>query len=265
MARRSTISIAVTMEHLSVSFFGRQVLNDITTQFFRHNISVLVGRSGSGKTTLLRSINRLNEEFEGCTTKGQVYFRTGEKCHALYPDPDQHNLTHQKYDPLSLTKLRLQVGMLFQTPNVFPVSVYKNIALPLVLVGHCPKIEVQDRVRQALQLVGLWKEIQDGLHKSALRLSGGQQQRLCLARALALRPEVLLLDEPTASLDVHASRHIEDLLISLAEKYTLIMVSHSLTQARRLGQKIMVCIQGEITHHLDKDEQLSTAELEALV
>ncbi len=253
------------MDKVSVYFFGHQVLQEITAAFQRHNISVLIGRSGSGKTTLLRTINRLNEEFAGCVTRGQIFLNTGQEHLAVYPQDDRKNTGIPQPAPLKLTSLRQRVGMLFQTPNIFPVSVYKNIALPLTLVSQAAKTEIQERVYQALQLVGLWGEVRDGLHKPAQRLSGGQQQRLCLARALALRPNILLLDEPTASLDVHASRYIEDLLTTLAEQYTIVMVSHSLTQARRVGHTIMICSQGRITHHLDRDEQLSTAELEALV
>ena len=147
---------------------------------------------------------------------------------------------------MPLTELRLRVGMLFQTPNCFPVSVFRNIAMPLALVGGAATTEIPDRVQAALESVGLWGELKDRLDIPAERLSGGQQQRLCLARLLALQPAVLLLDEPTASLDVYAAKGIEELLRELAAKYTLIMVSHSLRQARRMADQLLVCEDGRL-------------------
>lgn len=140
------------MDKVSVCFFGRQVLQDITTDFKRQQITVLVGRSGSGKTTLLRSINRLNEEFDGCVTRGQVVLNIQQKRYAVYPLTHEPRPDEPLLHSLKLTFLRQRVGMLFQTPNIFPVTVYKNIALPLTLVGQCAKTEIQERVRQALQL-----------------------------------------------------------------------------------------------------------------
>lgn len=254
------MTVGVRVENLCVSFFGRQVLRNITVDFPKKSLSVLIGRSGSGKTTLLRSVNRLNEEFDGCSTSGQIYLSMGQGTQAIYPSSS---------NPLPsktlLTELRLRVGMLFQTPNVFPVSIFRNIAMPLTLVGGCPQSLVEERVHDSLHLVGLWDEVKDSLAKPAERLSGGQQQRLCLARVLALRPEILLLDEPTASLDVHASRHIEDVLSKLAEEYTIIMVSHGLAQARRLGQQLLVCEDGHITHQLQDSDELSESLLESMV
>jgi phosphate transport system ATP-binding protein len=230
----------VRLQNLSVSFGRHQVLQNINTAFFPGGISVLVGRSGSGKTTLLRSVNRLNEEFDACATSGQVYADFGQGLVPLYNNPE-----------LSLPGLRLRAGMLFQNPNLFPVSVYRNLALPLQLAAGVPKTELPDRIRQALVSVGLWKELKNRLDVQAERLSGGQQQRLCLARTLALEPRVLLLDEPTASLDIHAAKEIEELLLQLAGRYTVIMVSHSLAQAGRLGRHILVCEEGRVSASLE--------------
>ena len=237
---------AVTIENLSVSFGGRPVLRDVCARFPQASVSVLIGRSGSGKTTLLRSINRLNEEFPNCATKGGVLVNFSTGAVRIY-----------EKDAPPLRELRLYAGMLFQTPNLFPVSVYRNLALPLQLMRGCGKSELGDRIRATLELVGLWKEMENKLDMPAEHLSGGQQQRLCLARVLALEPEILLLDEPTASLDVHAAAVIEGLLLELAERYTVIMVSHSLAQARRLGRGIFVFEDGFISGRLAADEAIS--------
>lgn len=298
------MAMGVRIKELSVSFLGKEVLHCVSPCFAPKTLSVLIGRSGSGKTTLLRSINRLNEEFEGSQTTGQIILTAPERDYAIYPSKGktwyqdvacteansqekahEQDALHGNQDlvegqtrgpgatkggcieivPLPLNELRLRVGMVFQTPNVFPVSVYQNIAMPLALVGGCSKKDAEGKVYEALKLVGLWDEVRDSLKKSAERLSGGQQQRLCLARVLALRPQVLLLDEPTASLDVHSGRHIEEVLAELARDYTVIMVSHGLAQARRLGSKIMICKEGLITHELDAGSEISEELLEEVV
>ena len=239
------MTATVSLADVSVSFFEHQALQSISAVFPAKKVSVLVGRSGSGKTTLLRAINRLNEEFPGCVTSGRVTVDFGEGPCDVYARG------------IPLAELRLRVGMLFQKPNCFPVSVYRNIAMPLDLVAGAPAGEIPDRVQAALEAVGLWAELKDRLGAPAERLSGGQQQRLCLARLLALQPAVLLLDEPTASLDVHASRGIEELLQELAAKYTIIMVSHELRQARRLADQVLVCDAGKITGVFANGAQLT--------
>ena len=246
------MTATVSLAHVSVAFFKHAVLRDVSAVFPANRISVLVGRSGSGKTTLLRTVNRLNEEFPGCVTSGEVKVDFGQGPRDIYA---------KRGGPaggLSLAELRLRVGMLFQKPNCFPVSVYRNVAMPLDLVAGTPTGEMPDRVRAALEAVGLWAELQDRLDAPAERLSGGQQQRLCLARLLALEPDVLLLDEPTASLDVHAAGGIEELLQNLASRYTIIMVSHELGQARRMADQTLICADGKIagvfTDKADLDE-----------
>lgn len=240
------MSDAVIIENLSVKFGAHEALRNVSARFPRSGISVLVGRSGSGKTTLLRSVNRLNEEFPHCVTSGRVLINFSGGASDIYMP-----------GALSMRELRTRVGMLFQTPNLFPVSVYRNLALPLELVCGHNKNELEDRIRAALEAVGLWRELSNRLNTQAERLSGGQQQRLCLARTLAMEPEVLLLDEPTASLDVHASGVIEDLLLNLAEQYTMIMVSHSLGQAKRMGRRIFVLEDGSIGECLDATDSIS--------
>lgn len=250
---------AVTLSDVSVSFFKHTVLHKINAAFPANRVSVLVGRSGSGKTTLLRTINRLNEEFPGCKTTGKVCIDFGAGPVDIYGEPESGG------GKLTLPELRLRVGMLFQTPNCFPVSAYRNIAMPLALVAGAPSKEIPDLVRASLESVGLWAEIKDRLHTPADRLSGGQQQRLCLARLLALRPAVLLLDEPTASLDVHASDEIEKLLRNLASQYTIIMVSYGLPQARRMADQALVCDAGKIVAAINDQDLLTEDALSELM
>lgn len=249
--------VAARLTGLCVSFAGHPAVEEVSLELPATGISVFIGRSGSGKTTLLRALNRLNEEFPGCVTSGGVELDLGDGLEPVYP------LAGRATCPLPT--LRRRVGMVFQTPNVFPASLRRNIALPLALVAECPKREVDGRMRAALENVGLWDEVKDRLDMPAERLSGGQQQRLCLARALALEPAMLLLDEPTASLDVRATAEVEALLRRLADRYPVIMVSHSLAQTRRLGQNVFVLDKGRVTRRLRADDGLDERELNALL
>lgn len=233
---------AAVLEHFSVSFGQRQVLQDIQITLEKGKLHVLIGRSGAGKTTFLRSFNRLNEYFPDCRTEGSMRLNIRDQWVDIYRDD------------LPVTELRRQVGMVFQTPNILPTSVEKNVSLPLKLVLGVKKNEIPIRVEGALREVHLWEEVRDRLHAPAAILSGGQQQRLCLARALALEPVILLLDEPTASLDFRASQKIEELLLSLRDRYTLVAVSHSLSQARRLADKVLVLNEGRMAGSLERSE-----------
>lgn len=231
-----------TIKNLQVSFHGKTVLREINLTLSQRGIVVLVGPSGSGKTTFLRSLNRLNEHYPGYSGNGRIELELSGSLQDIH-HPD-----------LAVTTLRRQVGMVFQTPNVLPVSIAQNINLPLKLVAGLDKVEREKRLVEVLQEVHLWNEVKDRLKENSARLSGGQQQRLCLARALALKPEILLLDEPTSSLDFKASRRIEDLLIELQDRYQIIAVSHSLRQARKIAGQIIVMAEGEIAHLLKKDQ-----------
>ncbi len=243
------MNMAIRVENLSVSFAGRQVLDNMNLEIETGGPTVLVGRSGSGKTTLLRAINRLNECLPGCVTTGQVRLRLGGQAPGR-PGEDWVDA----YGPATVVEdLRKRVGMVFQTPNVLPVSVARNLGLPLRLALGLPALEIQGRMEQALREARLWDEVKDRLDHPAQTLSGGQQQRLCLARALAFAPDILLLDEPTASLDYKAARGIEELLLELASRYTLLVVSHSLNQARRLARQMFVLRQGGQVETVDKE------------
>ncbi|OIO01474.1 MAG: phosphate ABC transporter ATP-binding protein [Desulfovibrionaceae bacterium CG1_02_65_16] len=222
----------IEITDLHVAFDGRAVLRGVRLTVAAGGPTVLVGRSGTGKTTLLRAMNRLNECLPGCATRGSVRLRLGGEWRDVYAPG------------LRPEELRRRVGMVFQSPNPLPVSIGRNMTMPLELALRLPAAEWSGRAEQALREAGLWDEVRDRLNQPAAALSGGQQQRLCLARALACRPEFLLLDEPTASLDYKAARGVEDLLLELAEKYTLVVVSHSLNQARRLARRMHVLREG---------------------
>lgn len=232
---------SIRVENLSVSFAGCAVLQGLDIEVERGGPTVLVGRSGSGKTTFLRSLNRLNECLPGCTTSGSVLLHLGGEWVDAYAPAT------------SAESLRKRVGMVFQTPNPLPLSVERNISLPLKLALGLPTVEIDERQEQALREAHLWDEVKDRLGQSALTLSGGQQQRLCLARALAYRPEILLLDEPTASLDYKSARGVEELLLELAERYTVLLVSHNLNQARRLARRMLILHGGGMVETVDGD------------
>ncbi|MHC1700756.1 MAG: phosphate ABC transporter ATP-binding protein [Humidesulfovibrio sp.] len=255
------MNMAIRVENLSVSFAGRQVLDNMNLEISAGGPTVLVGRSGSGKTTLLRAVNRLNECLPGCVTAGQVRLRLGGQ-EPFRPGEDWVDAYGQA---TVVENLRKRVGMVFQTPNVLPLSVARNLGLPLKLALGLPALEIQGRMEQALREAHLWDEVKDRLDHPAQTLSGGQQQRLCLARALAFRPEILLLDEPTASLDYKAARGIEELLLELASRYTLLVVSHSLNQARRLARQMFVLREGGRVEPVDQEALADRDRLLALM
>ncbi len=230
------------VEDLNVDFFGQRVLRSVNLKFKPNELTAIIGRSGSGKSTFLRSLNRLNECFSGCRTLGSVRLFLENHWTDIYEDD------------FPVTRLRRRVAMVFQTPNVLPVSIEKNVALPLRLVVGMSRTEAAERLETALREAQLWDEVRDRLKQPATTLSGGQQQRLCLARVLALEPQFLLLDEPTASLDFRASERIEELLLRLKGKYTIVAVSHSLGQARRLADQIIVFREGSVVQSLDARE-----------
>ena len=248
---------AIRFEDLSVSFSGKTVLERLNVEIPAGGPSFLLGASGSGKTTLLRAINRLNECFPGCQTSGRVYLRLGDAWLDAYA-PE-----------VAVDGLRRRVGMVFQTPNVLPLSIARNLVMPLRVSLGLSTDEAEARMEESLREAHLWHEVCDRLARPAASLSGGQQQRLCLARALALRPQMLLLDEPTASLDFKAAQSIEALLLELASRYTVVVVSHSLGQARRLAEHLFVLRGGGQVECLERevfrDQEALLSIMEALI
>ena len=227
------MTLAARIRRLSVAFHERTILHDITLDIPAEGITVLLGRSGSGKTTFLRALNRLNECLPSCRTSGE----------AELPD------------------LRRRVGMVFQTPNILPASIRQNMLLPLQLATAFPASEWRERMERSLTEVGLWHDVSSRLREPASILSGGQQQRLCLARTLALEPEILLLDEPTASLDPATTHTIENLLLKLAERYPILLVSHGLPQAKRMASRIVLFGKGRLQGMLSPEELPNEAEM----
>ncbi|MBA4749834.1 MAG: ATP-binding cassette domain-containing protein [Alphaproteobacteria bacterium] len=212
-------------------FYGKnQVLRQINLSVKAHTITALMGHSGSGKSTLIRIFNRIYELSPGSRAVGEIYF---EGLQILDAQTD-------------LLSLRRRIGMVFQKPTPFPMSIYENIAFGVSLYEKLSKPEMTERVIWALEKAGLWEEVKDKLAASSLNLSQGQQQRLCIARAIALKPEVLLLDEPTASLDPMSSSTIEELLLELKKEYTILIVTHNLKQAKRTADITAHMHHGEI-------------------
>jgi len=220
-----TMEAPMKIKTQSLCFYyrGKQVLHDINLQLPANQITAITGPSGSGKSTFLMTLNRLWEEIDGCSISGNV---------TMALDGQLKNI----HDPsIPVRELRRKVGMVFQQPNPLPMSIYKNAAFPLRLAHINDKSRIKESVESVLKQVCLWDEVKDRLDDDGRLLSGGQQQRLCLARALVLNPEVLLLDEPTSSLDPEASAAIEELLLSLKSQCTLIMVSHYQDQIKRIA------------------------------
>ncbi len=211
----------ISTEGLSVSYAKSYALRDLHLEIPRGSITALVGPSGCGKSSFLKTLNRLTDLITGCRVTGSVRL-------------DGEDIYQSGFDVLSL---RRRVGMIFQKPNPFPLSIRRNLTLPLEEHGTQDSAALAAKTEAALRDVGLWDEVKDRLDSSAMILSGGQQQRLCIARALALGPEVVLLDEPCSALDPLSSAVVEDLIASLRESYTVIIVTHNLSQARRIADQ----------------------------
>ena len=209
-------------------------LKDINLDIPANQITAFIGPSGCGKSTLLKSLNRMNDLVEGCRITGELLL-DGEDI----------------YGPMDVNLLRRRVGMVFQKPNPFPMSIYDNIAYGPRTHGIRSKAKLDDIVEKALRDAAIWDEVKDRLKKSALGMSGGQQQRLCIARALAVQPEVLLMDEPTSALDPISTSRIEDLAVELKKNYTIVMVTHNMQQAARISDKTAFFLLGEVIEYGD--------------
>ncbi|MEP6932720.1 MAG: phosphate ABC transporter ATP-binding protein [Nitrospirota bacterium] len=209
----------IEVEHLSVHYGQKPAFHDVTLSINQGCITALVGPSGCGKTSFLTTLNRLTDLIPGCRVSGRIRL-DGLDLFAPHTD---------------VIQLRRRVGMIFQKPNPFPLSILKNLEFPLREHGLKDRERIATSIETVLRDVGLWDEVKDRLHSSALALSGGQQQRLCMARALVLSPEVLLMDEPCSALDPLSSGVVEDLIVGLRGRYTVLIVTHNLAQARRIA------------------------------
>jgi phosphate transport system ATP-binding protein len=224
--------VKIAVRHLNFYYGARQALYDISLEIREQQVTALIGPSGCGKSTFLRTLNRMNDLIPETRLEGEAIF-------------DGENI----YDPgTDVVRLRQRIGMVFQRPNPFPKSIFDNIAYGLRIQGK-PRQQIHEEVERSLQQAALWDEVKDRLKSSALGLSGGQQQRLCIARALALRPEVLLMDEPCSALDPIATLKIEELILSLSKDYTIVIVTHNMSQAARISQYTGFFLTGKLIEY----------------
>ena len=228
------------IKDLNLYYGDYHALKNINMNLAENEITAFIGPSGCGKSTFLKCLNRMNDLVEGCKITGSVTL-DGEDI----------------YGNMDVNKLRKRVGMVFQNPNPFPMSVYDNIAYGPRTHGIRNKKVLGEIVERSLRNAAIWDELKDRLKKSALGLSGGQQQRLCIARALAVEPEVILMDEPTSALDPISTSKIEDLVIDLKNKYTIIMVTHNMQQATRVSDKTAFFLLGDMIEYGDTEELFS--------
>ena len=235
---------AITAKDLCLWYGSVQALKHINIQIPKNNITALIGPSGCGKSTFLKTLNRMNDLIPGVKITGEV----------RYQDTDI-------FAPgLDVNALRKEIGMVFQKPNPFPMSIYDNIAYGPRTHGIKSKAKLDELVEQSLRGAAIWDEVKDRLKKNAMGLSGGQQQRLCIARALAVEPKVLLMDEPTSALDPISTSKIEELAIQLKERYTIVIVTHNMQQAVRISDRTAFFLLGELIEHGETEKLFSQPE-----
>ena len=230
----------LTIKNLDLYYSEFKALKNINLNIQEKEITAFIGPSGCGKSTLLKSLNRMNDLVEGCRIEGQVLL-------------DGVDI----YRNLDVNLLRKRVGMVFQKPNPFPMSIYDNIAYGPRTHGIRSKVKLDEIVENSLRGAAIWDEVKDRLKKSALGLSGGQQQRLCIARALAVQPEVLLMDEPTSALDPISTAKIEELALELKKDYTIVMVTHNMQQAARISDKTAFFLLGDVVEFGETEQLFS--------
>jgi len=228
------------IENLNLYYSDFKALDNVSLDIKANKITAFIGPSGCGKSTFLKTLNRMNDLIEGCKITGKVLL-------------DQEDI----YGDMDVNLLRKRVGMVFQKPNPFPMSVYDNVAFGPRTHGIRSKANLDEIVEKSLRNAAIWDELKDRLKKSALGLSGGQQQRLCIARALAVQPEVILMDEPTSALDPISTSKIEDLVLELKKNYTIVIVTHNMQQATRISDKTVFFLLGEIIEANDTEELFS--------
>lgn len=215
----SNLTTAIQVKDLSFYYGNYKAIQGISLDIYKNQVTALIGPSGCGKSTFIKTINRISELEGKVKVEGSIEF-----------------LGQNIYDPrININRLRREIGMVFQKPNPFPMSIYENIAYGVKIAGRCPKVELDEIVESALKGAALWDEVKDKLKQSAFGLSGGQQQRLCIARALAVKPKVLLMDEPCSALDPIATMKVEDLIHKLRTEFTIVIVTHNMQQATRVS------------------------------
>jgi len=237
-----TVTSPMKAESRNLNFFyngGNQALKNVSMPLYEKKITALIGPSGCGKSTVLRCFNRMHDLYPGNKYDGQIVMH-----------PDNTNVLANGVDPI---EVRMRISMVFQKPNPFPKSIYENVAYGLRVRGERNKRIVDDKVEEALKGAAIWNEVKDRLHDLAFNLSGGQQQRLCIARALATDPEIMLFDEPTSALDPIATANIEELMSELRNKLTILVVTHNMQQAARISDYTAYMYLGEMIEYGDTD------------
>lgn len=237
----SAAKAKISIKNLDLFYGSFQALHSINMDIYENEITAFIGPSGCGKSTLLKSLNRMNDLVEGCLIEGEILL-------------DGKNL----FEDIDVNILRKRVGMVFQKPNPFPMSIYDNIAYGPRTHGIKKKSELDEIVEKSLRGAAIWDEVKDRLNKSALGMSGGQQQRLCIARALAVNPEVLLMDEPTSALDPISTGKIEELLDELRKQFTIVIVTHNMQQAARISDKTAFFLLGNMVEYGDTEQIFSS-------
>lgn len=230
------MSDIITVQDLNLWYGAAQALHHVSMDIPEKSITALIGPSGCGKSTFLKTLNRMNDLIPGVKVTGSV----------LYKEQDVF--------AMDVSQLRREVGMVFQKPNPFPMSIYDNVAYGPRTHGIRNKVRLDDIVEQSLRSAAIWDEVKDRLKKNALGLSGGQQQRLCIARALAVEPQVLLMDEPTSALDPISTSKIEELATELKERYTIVIVTHNMQQAARISDRTAFFLLGELVEYGDTEQ-----------
>lgn len=223
---------AISVKNLSVAYENNTIIEDLSLSIPKGKISIIIGANGCGKSTFLKTLNRMNDLVESTKITGDICL-------------DGTDI----YKNMDAIELRRRVGMVFQQPNPFPKSIYDNIAYGPRIFGIKKKSELDEIVERSLRQAAIWDEVKDRLHKSALGMSGGQQQRLCIARALAMQPEVLLMDEPTSALDPISTSKIEELTLELKKDYTIVIVTHNMQQAMRISDKTAFFLLGNLIEY----------------
>ena len=230
--------LILKVNNLEIFYGEKRAVNGISMDIEKNSVTALIGPSGCGKSTFLRSINRMNDLIPGARAEGEIIY-------------EELNILSEQ---INVVALRKEIGMVFQKPNPFPKSIYENITHALKFSGIKKKSKLDEIVEESLRKAALWDEVKDRLHKSALSLSGGQQQRLCIARTIAMKPTVMLLDEPSSALDPISNAKVEDLIVDLKKEYSIIIVTHNMQQASRISDKTAFFLSGDIIEYDDTEK-----------